>query len=513
MTLLTPQKLARAYLIVALVLSAVVSSPLQLAVALALLTIQLYTLYKQPNEEQNLILVLATLILAPIAFEAIAGQTLAFIVMLPGLLLLDTTLKNHTKTQHYAYKNTNKNPTNTLKGLAIALLLTFIISLSTQTLTLILSSTALIIYLTATTINTYLKIPKTPLKENKTWSRTIVGNPETQEFNIENKTTQQTIITLTPIDPWVKIQPTHSIQSPKTQTKATINFTPPLAGPQKIQIQATIVDKRGLIQTNQILEPIDLHIIPKAKYAAWLANKYLEQTSSGGGMGEAIARPTSSAAKRGVEYYGSRQYQVGDLIKDIDWKHSYMLGELIVKQFTGATGQVGILVADLTTPDAEATDKLSYNLIMSALTLATEGLPSALAAFNEKEVLAATPVMNPRETLKQALQITEKITIAQPKQKVLQSIETRRLKRSIEQLGKVGSKSAEKLEKILEFELEAKVLSAKNQPATEALTRVTNNAKGPTVITVTSGMNTNSEALTLTLEKLKEQGHSIVWLK
>ena len=358
MTLLTPQTLARAYLIVALVLSVVVSSPLQLAVALALLATQLYMLYKQPKEELNLILVLATLILAPIAFGALTGPTLSFIVMLPGILLLDNSIRNFAKTQSYSYKNANKNPTNTLKSIAIALVLIFIIAIVTQNLTLSLSSAALIIYLAAITIDTYLKIPKIPLKENRTWSRTIVGNSQTQEFEIENKTTQQTNITLTPIDPWVKIQPTHSTLQSRTQTKATLNFTPPLAGPSKIQIKATVVDPHGLIQTNQILEPIDLHIIPKAKYAAWLANKYLEQTSSGGGMGEALARPTSQAAKRGVEYYGSRTYQVGDLIKDIDWKHSYMLGELIVKQFTGATGQVGILVADLTTPNAEATDKL-----------------------------------------------------------------------------------------------------------------------------------------------------------
>ena len=121
--------------------------------------------------------------------------------------------------------------------------------------------------------------------------------------------------------------------------------------------------------------------------------------------------------------------------------------------------------------------------------------------------------MNPRETLKQALQLTEKISIVEPKQRVLGSIETRRLKRSINQLSKVESESAEKLEKLLEFELEAKILSAKSQPATEALTKVTNNAKGPTVITITSGISANSEALTVTLERLKEQGHSIVYLK
>lgn len=59
---------------------------------------------------------------------------------------------------------------------------------------------------------------------------------------------------------------------------------PPLAGPSKLRLQASAVDPHGLIQTNQILEPIELHIIPKAKYAQWLAKKYLEQTASGTSM-------------------------------------------------------------------------------------------------------------------------------------------------------------------------------------------------------------------------------------
>ena len=63
-----------------------------------------------------------------------------------------------------------------------------------------------------------------------------------------------------------------------------------------------------------------------------------------------------------------------------------MLGELIVKEFAGAQGQTGIIVADLTAKDLEDADILAYNFVMSALTLATESLPSALAVYNQKEI-------------------------------------------------------------------------------------------------------------------------------
>ena len=513
MTLLTAEKLARTYLIVVLVLSVIVASPLQLGISAALLAIQLYSAYKQPKPNLHLTLTFASIILAPIVFEAIAGEIAAVTLTIPTILMLDHALKKFTLTQSYSFNRIGRNISNTLKLLSVSLTIIFLITLVTANLTLLLSTTLLIAYLTAATINTLTKIPKKPLQESNSWTRIVVGNSENTEVQIQAKTALPTYVSLEPVDTWVSLEPSNYRINPKSETKFNIKFTPPLAGPTKIQIKASLIDPRGLIQTGQILEPLNLSIIPKAKYASWLANKFLEQTTPGGGMAIAIPHPSSKPASSGVEFYSIRPYQPGDTQKDIDWKHTYMLSELIVKQYTGTQGQVGIIAANLTAKNPQDADILAYNLVMTALTLATEGLPSALAVYNDKEVLAATHLMNPREILKQALQLTEKIAIIEQKQKVLQSIETRRLKRSIEQLSKIGSESAAKLEKLLEFEIEAKAMATKNQPATEALTKVTDNLQGRAVITVISGMDAPSEALLLTLEKLQEQGHSIIKLK
>ena len=53
-----------------------------------------------------------------------------------------------------------------------------------------------------------------------------------------------------------------------------------------------------------------------------------------------------------------RPFQSGDRWRDLDWKDSCMLGELIVKEFAGAQGQVEIIVADLTAKNAEYADHL-----------------------------------------------------------------------------------------------------------------------------------------------------------
>lgn len=142
----------------------------------------------------------------------------------------------------------------------------------------------------------------------------------------------------------------------------------------------------------------------------------------------------NTISKQGLDYHSNRPYQTGDPLKNIDWKHSYMLGKLTVKQYSGSQGGVGVIVADLTASDAKEADALAYDLVMSALTLANEGLPSALAVYNQKEVIAATTqAMDSRETLKKAIELTGKILIEESKGKVLQPAELQRVKRSIDQ--------------------------------------------------------------------------------
>jgi uncharacterized protein (DUF58 family) len=270
------------------------------------------------------------------------------------------------------------------------------------------------------------------------------------------------------------------------------------------------VDLRGLIVTGQALTPVDLNIIPRAKYAKWLANKFLEQTSPGAGAAVGVPRQLSVAGNSGVEFHNTRPYQPGDRWRDLDWKHSCMLGELIVKEFSETHGHVGIIVADLTAQNAEEADKLAYNLVMSALTLATEALPSALAVYTNKEILAASPPTSPRETLKKTLELTEKITIVESKEKVLEPPRMQLLKRSISQLGYAEGQTAQRLKEFLELESEANWQDAKQNLGAQALLRVAQLTQAPAVITVVSPLGADSSALLLTLEQLKEKGYSTV---
>ena len=43
----------------------------------------------------------------------------------------------------------------------------------------------------------------------------------------------------------------------KNHAEVSLRFSPPLAGPSKIRVQAAYIDSRGLVQTGQVLEPLD----------------------------------------------------------------------------------------------------------------------------------------------------------------------------------------------------------------------------------------------------------------
>jgi hypothetical protein len=511
MTSLTAKTVVKAYFTVVLLL-AVLASPLpQLGIALVLLVIQLYSVYRPLRASLDLVLVVGSLVFAPLALEALAGQVFSVLFMVPAVFLLDQSLRDNASTQRFVFARVGMGATDVLRILGAGLLLVFGASVVVWNLTLVLTVAILIGYLAVMSAFVFFRVPRNALHEEKTWSRIVVGDTVAEVVNLKSEAGIPVIVSLQPVDSWVKVEPSNFILPIQGKIEAALRFSPPLSGPSKIQLQALIVDPRGLIQTNQILEPVDLHIIPRAKYAKWLANKYLERTASGMGAAASISTARSNkAARTGVEFYGSRQYQPGDRMKDLDWKHTYLLGELIVKEFAGDQGQTAILAVDLTAKDATEADKLAYDFVMAALTFATESLPTALAVYNQSEVLAAMAPMNPREALKKALELTGKITIVERSEKVLQVAQMLRLRRSIGQLGQVEADSAQKLLDVLNLEYEANVKAALEHPAGRALAKIVEITPPPATITVVCSPSGNEEGLSVTLQRLKEKGYSTV---
>jgi uncharacterized protein (DUF58 family) len=509
---LTSKTVIKTYLIATLIVGMMVSPFPQFTLAIALLILQLYTTYKPIAPTKNTALLLGTLILAPLTLTSLVGNLLSGLLIIPAIHLLDVNLRENAQTQRLQPQKRTRAPTLELKAAITALTVILAVSLLLYNWEIFSATTALMIYFaTIVTLNIH-RTPKKSIQESKTWSRILAGETEEKTITLSTATKQILYAKITPLQQWVKIKQQNFTITKKGNISVDLIFTPPLAGPTQIKLQIAMLDLRGLIQTNQTLEPINLQVIPKAKYAQWLAKKFLDQTASGTASTQAALTIRSyKAANQGGEYYGSRLYQPGDRLKEVDWKHTCMLGKLTIKEYAGAHGQPVIIAADLTVKNEEDADKLSYNIVISALTSATESLPTGLACFNQKEIIAAYAPINPRETLKKTLQITEKITLAETKKRITNPRENTRVKRVLMEPNDSEIKLL-KFTEVLEFKYQASYIEVKKHPATEALSKSVELTSAPVMITVASSESSNSEALTIILERLKTQGYSIVTL-
>ena len=503
--------IAKVYLAVVLVLAILFSSYFQLSLSLVLLGLLFYSSYKPLKANLNFAITVGMLVFLPLALESLAGAYTG-LLLIPGLLLLDEELHKLAATKAPSFQRAGRHASDVLKALTVGFVLVLAVAVLVWNFALLTSAVFLLAYLSGIAVYSLRSFPRAFLVAEKSWRRVVVGDPESATVTLKVEAKNGGQFSLSPVDKWVKAKPSDGSLKGVDKINLELKFTPPLAGPSKIGIQACVADSRGLIETGQILEPLDLHIIPKAKYAAWLANKFLEQTTAGGGMAMPVPTTNSRYAKRGVEFYGSREYQLGDQLKDIDWIHSYRLGELIVKEYSGAQGQVGIIIANLSAKSAEDADELAYNLVISALTYATEGVPSGIAAYNSKEVLSVVQPGNSRETLKKALMLTEKIVIEEINRRVLEAPIGNRLKRSVNQLSLTKAESAQKLEELLVFESTANEEVVKTHPAALALARVIEKVNGSAVLTVVSSAD-EIGALSLVLEQLKKKGHSTIYAR
>ena len=209
--------------------------------------------------------------------------------------------------------------------------------------------------------------------------------------------------------------------------------------------------------------------------------------------------------KRGIEYFESRTYQPGDLLKNIDWKHTLKLNKLIVKEFIETGGRAAIIAVNLSVTDAEEADKIASNLITTALTLTQEAIPTALAVYNHQRVVLTTAILDPREILKRTLSLVKDITSVEFTYRLLQLPDLVKLRRDITQLRRATSEPAQQLLNILNFEYQAIEKTAKNHPATLALSSATEQAPSPATIVLISPLNHDAEALLVTTEKLSRR--------
>lgn len=506
------------YILVTLLTAAVMAPSLSyLLLSFALLAIVLFVQIRALSPGYNVVIYLAIMFLMPLVLEPcldrsitlppVVNQFLAAIVILPVYYHLDFLLKEHARSLPLPMgAKDKKHLSTTLAALLEAAMFVILIALVTNRLVLLVSGVFLLLYLLVGLVRTWFFVPIYPFSADAVLHRIIAGTRSSITLHLTNRAALTLRVCLRPANSWVQVTPQESTLRPG-DGHFNLNFTPPLAGQSCPRLEITAMDQRGFVWVTQVLEPLQLHIIPRAKYAEWLALKYLEQAGSGTISESKFHKPVTMP-KRGSEYHSSRSYQPGDPLRNIDWKHTLKLSQLIVREFQETGEQSAILAINLSVTNDEEADELAFNLITAALTLAKENIPTALAAYDYKDIILSQGIVEPNEMLRRTLILVKEITIVKFADRYLEPVDITRIRRNISQLKQTESEPAQKLLDILNFEYQIIEDAAKKHPATLALTGTSQQVPAPALIILISQFNHDTEAILVTSEKLARRKYT-----
>jgi len=486
-----------------------------------LLAVLVYTGLRPRSPAFNVVFNVMLVFLAPLVMAAVmdglgldapyAAGIVAVILPLPALLLLDDSLKKYAPGhQTFARAGGERHITHTFAALAAGSLAVIVLGPVVGRPVLLLAGTGLLLYLVIVVTAVLASVPRPPFVANTVLKRIIAGTQGGMFLSLTSHASLRLYCRAVPADTWVHARPSQFVFEPGSGARLELTFTPALAGECQPSLVVSALDQRCLLQIDQRLEPLQLHVIPMARYAEWLARKYLEQAEAGVIAYDRLALRRLQAPKSGTEYLESRAYQPGDPLKDIDWKHTAKLNQLIVNTY-GETGQqAAIIAANLEVANAAEADRLAFNLITVALTLARENVPAALAVYDRHRVVTNTGIIDTLEVLKQTLSLVRQVTPAEMEGRHLEPTDVAKVRRNIRQLQQADSEPARRLLEIFNFEHKAVEEVARNHPATLALNAAAAKVPAPVTIFLVSQLNHDAEAVLVATEKLARRNFKIV---
>ena len=424
------------------------------------------------------------------------GPYFPLLIACPVLVLVDRALQEIGASGSRRATKNAWMPTGILVALLGNALLVLLISWALSVITLALASAIALLYLTVLLIIIFRYFPGRPVTEKPVQVRVVAGRELRQEINLDVKTRVGGALVLTSPYTWLKIRdPEMPLREGVLTTE--ISVSPSLSGPQGAELTACATDKWGLTQVRFTLEPLKLTVIPRAKYAEWIANKYLQGTKPGElPLASQIGfHKNQYGTRQGVEYYGNRIYQPGDTMRNIDWKHSIKYDEIVVKEFDEIRGRSAVMLINLTAGNEEERDILAHNILMTAVVLAQEAIPTSLAAYNQKETVLVTRPLHTGQLVLRAMRVVGDIVISPLPVKYLEPPDVNRLKANIWRLQDLESQQAGILRDLLAAEYKNLGDTARNNPSTQTLNKALALVNQQVTIIVISQRNHDAEAL------------------
>jgi hypothetical protein len=433
------------------------------------------------------------------------------LVSLPVLLVLFGELEKIAPRCAFSHTRRQRWPGRLAVFIIVIDLAVLILSFAISNPALSLSSFILLAAVLALGVYIIRKFPLKPVSEEVETRRILAGKEEPFSAQLSVKTSIGGVLWLESESAWIKVNPEPlSLKGPSALVKGKIS--PSLSGSSTLKLTGFGLDRWGLTQTRFEIEPLKLQVIPRARYAVWLAQKYLSGTRPGALplLSNLGSFKSTQGLRQGIEFYGSRQYQEGDSLKNIDWKHSVKYNELIVKEFTEFRGMPAIMLVNLIASNAEEADKLAYNIIIAAITLGQENIPTALAVYNQEKTVLNTSTLSATELLIKAMQLIKDIAIIPAPLKYLANPDIARLRANAARLSQSASQPAKVLAELMKREYQTISANAKLNPLSKALSIATSGLTAQSTVVVVSQRNHDAEALAFNSFLLSQKGISLI---
>ncbi|MFC1999052.1 DUF58 domain-containing protein [Chloroflexota bacterium] len=499
----------RIYLMLAFVTAATLSPLPYSAIAVVLLLCQLYLVWRNMAVGLVLLIDLFCIIMLALVLDPVIPYSLAVLLVFPVLPLMDRDLRGIALRQPFTIFTERKQISNTLKSILIALVLVLLISLLTATYILSISVAVLLIYLGWRGFNAWRMLSDPLNWQQNVEFRLIAGDSKQMSIEFKNNTGKPLLIQAEGAYGWIKVDPPQFELADTATIEVTVALS--LAGPSSLPLKLSIRDRLGLLQADRTIDCARLIVIPRARYSAWLAQKYLEHGAAaiGGAAASYVSASLPVHGNSGMEYHSSHVYSPGDKIKDIDWKHTIRLREIVVKKYQDMYGNAAVILVNLTTGSADEADVISSNLVNSVLTLALSSINAVLVAYNELEVVELTSVMPANALLKKVLGLVGGITFTRSSIRYLSPPDIRRLNRTRRELANVDMEPAKHLLDILDIEVEAVKMSTSRHPLSAALGRITSVVAPPAMMVPITLFNHDAEALNYILPRMEGRGYRV----
>jgi uncharacterized protein (DUF58 family) len=454
---------------------------------------------------------LTGLIIPPLIAESFWPSAFVVLMALPALPWLEFTLRSTSEAtfdevRPLFHVTDQRYVTPQAGSLVLSLFAVALVGGLTGHLSLAGSSALVLVFVGGLAAISFTRIPTDSLSVQPPTVRVLARNTLETAVSLYPRLRFAAHILVELDDPWASVSPSTFVGK-TAPAVVRVKLTPPLAGSKTLLARARCIDPWGLIVTTQQVQLAHVVVIPRATYAARLARAYLEQTA--GGMDALAVLPQmhegTRAAQRGLDYYGARRYEPGDPLRDVFWKHTLKLGQLVVKERRGQQGEAVILAVNVWGSTADDLDQIAYSTVVSALTLAREDVPMVFAAYTDEAIVSVTPVLSPRQAVLHALDLVRAMRQVARPTRVLPPAQLARLRRRAERLLASNANPAARLARVLQFEYRAHVTRAKQHPGYQAIL-IAAGYLSPAALLMTSSGPDDPEAIELALEHLRTQG-------